>query len=301
MSKLNIRILERFPDPAWNDYVDSHADGSFFHLSEWAAIYAGLGWTQPCYLVAERAGQIVGVMPLATVRWGIGSSALVSAPFCVLAGAIADEQSVRRALEQAATEHGRRGGADFLEVRQTSGPHPDWHAHEGFVSFSRELAADEAENLKAVPKRRRAMIRKGEAAGLSVCNDFGLSDFYALYALSMRNLGTPVYGRNLFELLWRHFESRIGLLAVTDATEPVAGIMSFYYKGRAMPYYTGALPRARQLAGPDFLYWTLMRDAVERGCHVFDFGRSIAGFWCRRVEEKLGLYTRPPGLPADAA
>jgi FemAB-related protein (PEP-CTERM system-associated) len=293
MTTVTIRLLERFPDPAWNAYVDRHAAGSFFHLSEWGAIYLALGWTEPHFLIAERGQETVGVMPLATVRWGIGRSAMVSMPYCVLAGAIADDESIQRQLEHAAIEQGRRCGARFLEVRQSVSPNPGWGDHKGFASFSRELAANDADNRKALPKRRRAMIRKGEAAGLAVCSDIDLQKFYALYALSMRNLGTPLYGWRLFELLWHHFESRVGLLAATDANEPVAAVMSFYYKGRVMPYYTGAMPRARQLAGSDFLYWALMCDAVKRGCRIFDFGRSVVGTGSADLKKNWGFEAVP--------
>ena len=293
MTTVTIRLLERFPDPAWNAYVDRHADGSFFHLSEWGAIYSALGWTEPYFLIAERGQETVGVMPLATVRWGLGQSALVSAPYCVLAGAIADDDSIQRSLEHAAIEQGRRCGARFLEVRQSATPNSGWSDHEGFASFSRELASNDADNLKALPKRRRKMIRKGEQAGLAVSADIDLQNFYALYALSMRNHGTPVYGWRLFELLWHHFESRVGLLAATDAAVAVVAVMSFYYKGRAIPYYTGAMPRARQLAAADFLYWALMCDAVKRGCRIFDFGRSIVGTGTADLKKNWGFKAVP--------
>ena len=56
--------------------------------------------------------------------------------------------------------------------------------------------------------------------------------------------------------------------------KPVSGVLSFYFRGEVLPYYAGDLVNARELAANDFKYWELMRRACERGCKIFDYGRS---------------------------
>jgi hypothetical protein len=41
-----------------------------------------------------------------------------------------------------------------------------------------------------------------------------------------------------------------------------------------LPYYGGSVLVARSVAGNDFMYWQVMERARERGCKLFDFGRS---------------------------
>jgi FemAB-related protein (PEP-CTERM system-associated) len=51
-------------------------------------------------------------------------------------------------------------------------------------------------------------------------------------------------------------------------------VLSFYFRDEVLPYYAGDAIAARDLAANDFKYWELMRRACERGCRVFDYGRS---------------------------
>jgi len=291
VNSIKIRLLATFPDLRWNDYVDRHPAGTFFHLSEWAAVYAALSWTRPYFLIAERDAQIVGVMPLAAVHWGARSMALVSSPYCAHAGAIADDDATRAALEDAALVEAQACRAGVLEVRQFGVSQPSWLSHTNFATFSRELTDDDAANLAAVPRHRRAVIRKGEAAGLRSSADIALQDFYSLYCTGVRNLGTPAYPRQLFIEIVRQFGARCGLLAVFDAQspQPMAAVMSFYYKQRVMPYYSGSRPQARLLFASDYMYWALMRDAAERGCRDFDFGRSIVGSGAAAYKKNWGF------------
>ena len=54
----------------------------------------------------------------------------------------------------------------------------------------------------------------------------------------------------------------------------MSSVLSFYFRDRVMPYYTGSRPEARSLGANDLMYWQVMRRAIERGCKFFDFGRS---------------------------
>ncbi|MGR8920166.1 MAG: FemAB family XrtA/PEP-CTERM system-associated protein [Gammaproteobacteria bacterium] len=291
MSTLSVIRLERFPDPAWNDYVVSHPAGRLFHLSDWGAVYRDLGWIEPRHLMALLDGDIVGVLPLGYVRWPLGG-ALISAPFCVEAGPLADSAQVRRALVAAAFEESQDLRVTMLELRQLEGADPAWRCHRQFASFRRTLADNADDNLSAVPRKQRAMIRKAQKAGLQVAHMPDLDTFYRLYATSMRNLGTPAYPRALFESLRERFGDRVSLLAVEDAEGVVAAVMNFWFDGCAMPYYAGALPRARAVHAADFMYWSVMQQAAGRGCREFDFGRSLVGSGAYGFKKNWGFEPR---------
>ncbi len=288
-----VRLLDGLPDANWNRYVFAHAQSSVFHRSEWAAVYAELPWIDLCYLEATRGGTLVGVMPLARVRFGLKGSALVSAPYCVQAGALADDGATQRALENAALAQAQTCGVDFVELRQTLPAHPEWPMSQRFCSFARPLASTVQENLQAVPRKQRAMIRKGEAAGLVVSRGLGVDAFYRLYATSVRNLGTPVYSRRLFAALARHFADSFELLKVEHAGKLIAAVWSFYHQHTVLPYYAGALPVARSLKAYDYLYWQLMCSALTRGCTRFDFGRSLCASGAAAFKRNWGFDGEP--------
>ena len=57
----------------------------------------------------------------------------------------------------------------------------------------------------------------------------------------------------------------------------MSSVLSYYFRGRVLPYYTGSMHEARTLGSNDLMYWKLMRRAAGHGCAVFDFGRSKRG------------------------
>lgn len=292
-ARSEVRVLTGTPAATWNRYVHGHAQGSVFHLAEWATVYAELPWLEPCFLEAWRDGCLVGLMPLAIVHFGFGRRALVSSPYCVQAGALADDADAQDALETAAVAHARSRRVDFLDVRQTMAMRADWPVSHRYCGFARSLATTVEGNLEAIPRKQRAMVRKGEAAGLLASPGMSLDAFYRLYAISVRNLGTPVYSRRLFAALMHHLAPYLNMLKVEHGGQVVAAVLSFYYQSTVMPYYAGALPIARELKAYDFLYWQLMCSALARGCTRFDFGRSVCDSGAAAFKKNWGFDARP--------
>ena len=208
-------------------------------------------------------------------------------------GALGADASVCTALEEAALALAKARGVQFIEVRGPVNADSGWRTSHDYAGFERALEPDDEPNLKAIPRKQRAMIRKGEANGLEPLETVTLDRFYARYCESVHMLGTPAYDRRLFEAIVRHFGARTGLLGVSDGDGLVATVMSFYYKQTVMPYFAGAAPRARKLKAYDYLYWILMRDAVARGCKRFDFGRSQVGSGAYAFKKNWGFEPRP--------
>ena len=78
-------------DPRWDAYVDAHPEGTFFHLLPWRDVLRQSVGFEAHYACAQRAGRIVGVLPLVRVKSLLFGHALVSLPFCVQGGVIADD------------------------------------------------------------------------------------------------------------------------------------------------------------------------------------------------------------------
>ncbi len=260
-------------------FVTGHPDGTPFHLPGWSAA-VGEGCGQPDRsLIAEGAdGSVAGVLPLTLVRSRMFGTALVSSAFGVGGGVLAGDDATASALIDEAWRIARDEGATTLELRggtAAEGFHADTSTHLGFV---RALAGDDEELLLAIPRKQRAEVRKALANDLSIEIGRGKTDLavhYAIYAESVRNLGTPVFPRSLFAAVLRHLDADI--LTVRHAGRPVASVLSLYFGGTVYPYWGGGTEAARGLRANDAMYFALMRHARDRGCKRFDFGRSKAG------------------------
>ncbi len=277
----------------WDRFVEAHPAGTFFHLSGWREVIEQAFRHQTHYLYAAAATEVQGVLPLAHVRSRLFGNALISLPFCVYGGVLAANASAQVALEDAARNLAEELRVDYLELRYRAPTNPSWPTKNLYVTFRRTLDADPDKNLKAVPRKQRAMIRKGIEAGLQAELDTGIDRFYTAYSTSVRNLGTPVFARRCFELLKTVFGPACEILSVTHSGRAVASVMSFYFRDEVLPYYGGGTEAARDLKANDFMYWELMRRASGRGVRVFDYGRSKVGSGSYLFKKHWGFEPEP--------
>lgn len=291
---MNIRPATEQDAEPWDAYVAGHAQATFSHRYGWKRIIEKTYGHAGHYLLAEEAGRIRGLCPLGQVRHLLFGHALISVPFCVAGGVLADSAEVQRALEDRATALARELGVDHLEMRNERPQRDDWQRKDGlYVGFRRELSADHDANMQAIPRKQRAMVRKGIKAGLSAELDDGIDNLYEAYSQSVRNLGTPVFPRRHFQAIRDEFGEDVEVLSIRHEGELVASVMNYYFRGQVLPYYGGGIPTARGLAANDFMYWEVMRRAVDKGCRVFDFGRSKVDTGSYRFKKHWGFEPEP--------
>ena len=291
---MNIRSATEQDAARWDAYVLGHPQGTFSHRFGWKRIIENTYGHAGHYLLAEQDGELRGVLPLGQVKHLLFGHSLISVPFCVAGGVLADSVQVQGALEEAAADLARQLGVDYLEVRNAQPQREDWLRKDGlYVGFRRELSEDHEANLLAIPRKQRAMVRKGIKAGLVGEPDPGIDNLYEAYSQSVRNLGTPVFPKKHFQAIRDEFGDDVDVITIRYQGEVVASVMNYYFRDQVLPFYGGGISAARSLAANDFMYWEVMRRAVEKGCRVFDFGRSKVDTGSYRFKKHWGFEPQP--------
>lgn len=283
------------PAERWDTFVAACPETTFFHRAGWKTVIER-SFGQRChFLMAERAGEIRGILPLAHVKSRLFGTRLVSTGWCVGGGAAVTEDAALPALDAAAESLMRKTGAAYIEIRDPARPHGTWPKKEGlYATFERPIEEDEDACLKQIPRKQRAVVRKAlQSETLTWQRDGDVDTCWSLFALGMRNLGTPVFGRNYFRTLKQVFGDDCDVLTVFNKGTPVSSVLNFYFRDRVMPFYTGAAPAARGTGAADLMYWRLMRDARARGYTIFDFGRSKVGTGPFSFKKNWGFEPRP--------
>jgi FemAB-related protein (PEP-CTERM system-associated) len=277
LAPLTVGLLGPADYARWDNFVLSCPQATFFHRAGWQRVIERAFGHATWFMYAESGGVLRGVLPLAQVRSRLFGNTLCSLPFCVYGGIAAQDQAAAGALDQAAQSLAARLRVDHLEYRHLRASHPDWLHKELYFTFRKALLPGVDDNLLAIPRKQRAMVRKGIGAGLHSVIDGDPDRFFAAYAASVHRLGTPVFSPRYFRLLQEEFGQDCEILCVMRQQETVCGVLSFHFRGEVLPYYGGGGASARALAGNDFMYWEVMRRACERGSTLFDFGRSKLG------------------------
>lgn len=268
-------------------FLDAQSDATPFHRRTWLrAVTRGCGH-KGHYLIAG-AHDITGVLPLHEIHSALFGRALVSSGFAVGGGILAVDRASVEALGAAAWDLAIATSCPTLELRGGAVPAGWAIDNTTYVNFSRALSAADESELLAIPRKQRAEVRKALANNLTV--DIGdQAAHYAVYAESVRNLGTPVFPRCLFTAVLEEFGPDADVLTVRQNGVPLASVLSFYHRGVVMPYWGGGTAAARPARANDMMYFALMHHARERGCAQFDFGRSKAGTGAAAFKSNWGF------------
>ncbi len=295
---VKIRLADETDGDAWDRYVLSAPQATFFHRYGWSRVARKAYGYEACYLVAERGGAICGVLPLIDVKSPLMGRNLISTAFTVGGGIAADDAEASKALADAAVEEGRKRGVKYVELRGERATVEGWPVKDTvYAGFERTFPADEKENLSAIPRRRRAEVRKGlkavEEGDLKYEFAHDIDRFYRLYARAVRDLGTPIFPRGFADAVAHEFWDDSEILTIACRREPVLVLLTFYGHGKTMPYYFGATPNARAFRAYDLAIWLQMRRGIERGLERFDFGRSKFGTGSFDFKSFWGFEAKP--------
>ncbi|NLR38231.1 FemAB family XrtA/PEP-CTERM system-associated protein [Novosphingobium sp. ERW19] len=276
-------------------FLADHPDTTAFHGPEWLDAVERATGHRTHILISEQDAAIRAVLPMHEVHSPLFGRALVSTGFGVGGGVVGEGSP---ALFIAAQELAVRLNCPTLELR--GGPLPEgdgWHvktdSHAGFVTA---LASDDEAQLLAIPRKQRAEVRRGLGHGMEVRTGNSADDramHYAVYAESVRNLGTPVFPKRLFDAVMEAFADEADILTVLHEGQPLASVLSLYHRGAVMPYWGGGTFAARTMRANDVMYYALMNHARARGCDRFDFGRSKVDTGAYHFKRNWGFTPEP--------
>ncbi|NOY53160.1 MAG: FemAB family PEP-CTERM system-associated protein [Deltaproteobacteria bacterium] len=289
--KQSIQISYLVPEQktAWDDFVLQTPSASLYHLFSWKKLMERTFPHQTCYLCAEKEDQIVGVLPLVYVKSLIFGRFLVSMPFVNYGGIVAENNDVRTKLLDAAIElAGKHRMA--LELRHAESYELGLTRNQCKVSMILDLPESPDELWTSFRSKLRSQIKKPMKEGFEA--HFGskelLDDFYHVFAVNMRDLGSPVHGKKLFRNILDLFPNRAVICVVYAREVPVASGFLIGFRGRLEIPWASSLRSYNRFAPNMLLYWKTLEYACEHGFRKFDFGRSTPNGGTYRFKAQWG-------------
>jgi len=293
---VELRLARPEDDPALEAFVDA-AGGTVFQHPAWRRAVQRAFGHEPVDLVALREGAVVGCLPMMRCRGLFGGEHLISSPYGVYGGPLAEDSKLRGLLIDAALGEARKRRVGRLELRsQEPLEHPELVGSDLYVTFVKELPESAEAVLTTMKKDERRLVRRAaDTHGLSV--DVGpwfVGDLARLFHTSKQRLGSPGLPLRWFHCLQRELGASAPVHVVRREHEIVAASMSFVDGDALRMYYIGTTPEAnRTYAATSFLIAELQKWALERGLQVFDLGRSRRDAGAVKFKRNQGF------VPAD--
>lgn len=287
-------------------FVERMAGARLCHMPAWTRMVEEAFGYKGFYLVARDNGHVCGVLPLTHVRSRLFGNRLVSQPFSDYGGAVVTNPAALDALCDRACEIATQYRCDSMELRNTIPLPGDLHVRTDKVSMYLPLAPDPQKVWKELRHKTRNRVRKAEKAGLTVKagGQELLDEFYRVWTVRMRELGTPCYPRRLFSSILKAFPGAGQIFLATLDGVTTAVLFAYTFKGWVQCSWGSAL-RDYDGLGPNYvLNWGAIEYYCEKGMKWYDFGRSTIGSGQHVFKQRWGAnpihlywqYWTPPGM-----
>ncbi len=275
-SALQVELLTAALKPACEQYLQQSPRATLYHQPGWCGLIEQSFSHKPHYYVAHMGGEVVGVLPLIHLKSRLFGAFAVSMPYFNYGGPIGETEQVCEALVAAASQQAANSKLSHIEYRclQPLAKHP---GHQDKISMWLGLPSASEQLWQALGAKVRAQVNKAKPHGFTVHIGGAelLDDFYQVFAINMRDLGTPVYAKSFFQnILASHIGKANIVLLKNSLGQPVSASFLLGHKQQLEVPWASTLKKENRTNANMLLYWSMLQFACEQGYKVFDFGRS---------------------------
>jgi FemAB-related protein (PEP-CTERM system-associated) len=293
-----VRVSRVRPDSGsgtWPRAAGAASPSHLAHAPEWATVIPQGYGHDPLYLDAEDDAGGCGFLPAFIVRRPFVGTIVTSMPFLDGGGPCAGSTALATSLVDQLLAEAEREGARFVELRCAQRLEIAWQPAEHKVNMVLPLPADDETLWRQLDRSVRNQVRKAGRAGLSV--EFGgterLDEFYQFFAARMRDLGSPVHGREFFRATLAAFGNRARVAIVRKQQTPIGGLIALAFHDVLTVPWASCAQEHFALCPNMLLYWETIRTACRDGFRRFDFGRSTRGSGTYRFKRQWGALESP--------
>jgi len=291
--------VKRLDDDAhsvkWDYYVAHKYNASIYHFWEFKRIVQDSFGHKTIYLAAFDANnKICGVLPAIEMNSRLFGHFIVSLPFFTYGAALTDNEAVENELYGSLIDYAKQENIQHIELRamhekkKLQGNAP---CKENKVSMVRTLPDSSEQLWSDIGTKVRAQIKKAQRYELET--KFGkaelINDFYTVFSTNMRDLGTPVYSKRFFSALMKsRLHKQFDICVVYFKSKPVACCFLMTHQDMMEIPWASTLQSSNGMNTNMFMYWEVLKKAIQKGCQFFDFGRSSKDASTYRFKKQWG-------------
>lgn len=274
----------------WQNYVEESDKSTLYHRIGWKEVIERSFGHTTYYMLAEDGGTIKGILPMVLIGHPFFGKSLVSMPFLNCGGICADTKEIEYLLLDEAVRITKREDVDYLELRQTERIDRNLITRQDKVSMVVELDADPEKLWSRLTPKLRQIIRKGEKAGLQVRvgKEENLEDFYEVFSANMRELGSPVYGRDFFLNTLSDLKDEMLVFTVTHKKRAIGAAFVGLFRHSIEGFWASSLREYFTFNPNEYLYWKQLEYGCKNGYASFNLGRSSKDSGSFRFKQKFG-------------
>ena len=289
-NNINIKLAEKKDESDWDDYVVNHKDSRVYHLYKWKELISKRMNHNSVYFIAKDSREnIVGVLPIIHMRSRLFGNFGVSLPYFNYGGALSDSDEIAESLLKEAESYFLKSSVDYIEYRDIK-KRENLPVKTDKVTMILSLTDDADEMLKGFKAKLRSQIKRPIRENVVV--EFGskelLDDFYNVFTVNMRDLGTPPYSKMFFADILTEFSDYCYLVIARKDGEAVGAALLTGYNGILEIPWASTIRKYNSIGVNMLMYWEVIKKGIEDNYKYFDFGRCSKGSGTHKFKKQWG-------------
>ncbi len=289
---MKVRLFNDEDRDRWDSYVLKSPASTSYHLISWKDVIERSFGHKTYYLLAEdKDNEINGILPLIHLKSFLFGNFMVSLPYFNYGGICADNEEIADQLLNVAIVLAKEKHVKHIELRHMQPINKVLPLKTAKVSMRLKLPQNSEELWKSFSSKLRSQIRRPEKEGMysRLGKEEELDSFYTIFSMNMRDLGTPVYSKEIFRNIFSEFPETTRICTIYSKwADPVASGFLVGFKEILEIPWASSLRSYNHYSPNMLLYWSALKFACENGYKVFDFGRSTPEEGTYRFKEQWG-------------
>ena len=311
-----MRLLEEKDKKNYTDFLKKHERCNFQQSLEWAKVKSN--WKNEVVLAENKDGNIIGSISILIRKIPIFGYIMYSSrgPICDV-----HDKSVLLQLTEGAKEIAKKYNAivfsiepdiksndkEFREIITQIG----YKIKDNAKNFREEIqpryvfrldlkGKTEEDVLKECHQKTRYNIKLATKKGVTIKEGTreDLKDFHNIMVTTGQRDGFVIRSLSYFEKMYDELAPvHMKVLMAYYEDKPIAGIIPIMYGNKTWYLYGASSNEHRNLMPNYLLQWTMIKQAIQNGCEMYDF-RGVSGV----VDEnhpQYGLYRFKKGFGAE--
>lgn len=297
-----IRVIKTFeiynsptPVEGWDDYVANHPDSKIYHLREWNDLVRDSFGHEVAFVSLSQNDIIEGVLPLTIFKSKLWGRYAVSLPFVNYGGPLVRDSNSIGSVFEYLEKFRNENQLSFIELRLEAPVETNAPCKHHKVKFILELPPRHEDLWTSFKAKLRSQIRrpmKEEMYGKKGRLDL-LDDFYRIFTINMRDLGTPPLPKSFFgDILVRFPENAFIVTVYSRNNQAVGAAFLLKYKDTLEIPWASTISKYNRFSPNMLLYWESIKLGIEQDCLFFDFGRCTPDSGTYRFKKQWGAEER---------
>lgn len=289
-TKVIVTLAEESDALDWDAYVESRTEAKIYHRYSWKSlIEANTGHQGLFFIARDATGRVCGVLPIIYMQSRLFGNFGISIPFFNYGGPLANNINIEESLIAEASRYFSNTSAQYLEYRETK-ERPGYPVKSDKVTMMLSLPSDADAMLNGFKAKLRSQIKRPIRENVTV--EFGgkefLDDFYHVFTVNMRDLGTPPYAKAFFASILTSFPDNAFLAIARKDGVAVGAAFLIGFKGILEIPWASTIRKYNSIGVNMLMYWEVIRLAIKQGYQSFDFGRCTRGAGTYKFKKQWG-------------